>query len=167
MKSEHQRNVEAFIGEAKDQAPEGVPERPTVLPEDQRILCARLIMEEALELIEKGLGVEVHWDMAQYGYVDDDPAIHATMEKLMLVPSSVVSMEEIADGVADLRYVATYTAALHGIDMTPIQEAVDKANADKFRGDAHMDEDTRKWIKPSDWQAPDILGLLMIQGWEW
>ena len=56
LKSEHQHKVELFMAKAG----QFIPDQPkTIISDDERLARARLIMEEALELVEKGLGVEV------------------------------------------------------------------------------------------------------------
>jgi predicted HAD superfamily Cof-like phosphohydrolase len=63
----------------------------------------------------------------------------------------------VADGVADLIYVALGTTISYGIDLHPIWEAVQEANMSKIGGGKRHDG---KIMKPSRWQAPDVDKLI-------
>ena len=69
---------------------------------------------------------------------------------------------EIADGLADLVYVALGTAVSYGIDLQPIWEEVHKTNMAKEGGATRHDG---KILKPKDWIPPDLTQLLIQQGW--
>lgn len=69
----------------------------------------------------------------------------------------------IADGLADLIYVALGTAIAYGIDLRPVWSAVHAANMAKIGGPTREDG---KVLKPEGWQPPDIKGILERQGTE-
>ena len=69
-----------------------------------------------------------------------------------------VDSAAVADAIADLLYVVYGTAVSFGIDMEEIFDAVHASNMAKANG--HKDPVTGKWIKPADWQPPDIGKLL-------
>lgn len=71
-------------------------------------------------------------------------------------------MTEIADGIGDLIWVLLGTAVRFGIDMTPVWEAIRQTNMAKFGPGARRRADG-KLLKPADWIAPDIEGILRAQ----
>ncbi len=68
-------------------------------------------------------------------------------------------LPKIADGIADLIYVALGTAVRYGISLPEVWDAVHKANMAKFGPGSRRDE-TGKLCKPPGWQHPDIQGVL-------
>jgi predicted HAD superfamily Cof-like phosphohydrolase len=69
-------------------------------------------------------------------------------------------LAKVADGLADLIYVAIGTAISYGIDLRPVWEAIHAANCTKVGG-------TRadgKVMKGSSWVHPDIGAILARQG---
>lgn len=137
------------------------PEIPT---ESERKLRAMLIMEECLETIQ-ALGVDV--DLRYHGV---GAGGFIPLDKKMLVykinERRGCNLVQVADGCADISVVTYGTLISCGIADVELIEEVDRSNLDKFRGDAHRDPETGKWIKPSDWQPPRIRQILIDQGWE-
>ena len=72
------------------------------------------------------------------------------------------NLVEIADGIADLIYVALGTAISFGIDLHPIWAEVQKTNLAKEGGATRPDG---KILKPEGWEPPKISALLIQQGW--
>lgn len=68
-------------------------------------------------------------------------------------------LEQVADAIADLLYVTYGAAVAWGIDIDTVFEAVHNANMKKFGPGSYKREDG-KWMKPPDWQPPDIKSLL-------
>lgn len=148
MKSEHQQKVEQFIELAKN-VPLPLPDKPKLASIGVRKLCARLILEEALETIRDGLRLDsftlvedagkVNWydidDMAVIGEekIGDD-------EKLAL----------LADGCFDLHYVTTFAMSACGIPDSG-QQLVDDNNLAKF-GEGHRLAVDGKLIPPSGFE---------------
>lgn len=73
----------------------------------------------------------------------------------------VNDLPKIADGLADLIYVAIGTAISYGIDLRPVWAAVHTANCKKVGGSKRPDG---KRLKPIGWKPPDIEGILAKQG---
>lgn len=71
-------------------------------------------------------------------------------------------MPEIADACADLIYVIVGTAISYGIDLRTVFNEVQRTNMAKENGGTRGDG---KVMKPKDWKAPDIEGVLVKQGW--
>jgi hypothetical protein len=173
MRTEHYKRVREFMVKAG----QDTPDETTAIPDEVRILRAKLILEEAFETVNRGLGVS-----AGVAYCDLDFKI---MGRLNLV--------ELADGCADLSVVNIGTLIAAGIDDVELLEMIDESNLAKFTSrcpncqrlytehdpapdpdenfevecpncqlpfiPAHRREDG-KWIKPTDWKAPDIESLL-------
>lgn len=73
------------------------------------------------------------------------------------------NMVEAVDALIDTLYV-TYGALLtYGVDAEPIFEVVHQSNMAKKGGYRREDG---KWMKPDNWQPPDILGELRKQGFK-
>ena len=179
LTTEHYERVKKFMQKAGQDTPEGV----TIPDEATRRLRAKLILEEALETIE-ALGFETRdtaGKLVSYG----EASLHDVF------PPNLV---EIADGCADLKVVTTGTLIAFGIKDGELQEAVDRANLQKFEppkcpecGDIMYQSnpnlgwmcpygehilpleagpyrrDDGKWIKPPDWQPPDIESIIKAQ----
>lgn len=152
MRSEHQRRVDDFMDEARQQ----LPERPTVPSEEVRLLRAKLILEEAMETLQ-ALGVSIT-------AVGDDATEMAPV-KFNFHASHKPDLIEIADGCADLSVVTIGTLSACGIDDKELFEAVDQNNLDKF-GPGHSIREDGKLVKPPGHKPPDIAGVLRAQGWE-
>lgn len=69
----------------------------------------------------------------------------------------------VADGLADVIYIALGIAVRCGMDLQPIFEAVHWSNMAKKGGGFR---DDGKIMKPEGWQPPDIKGELLKQGWQ-
>lgn len=67
---------------------------------------------------------------------------------------------DLADGLADLIYVALGTAIAYGIDLRPVWDEVHRTNMAKEGGDKRVDG---KCLKPEGWQPPDVAGVLARQ----
>ena len=154
MEITHVNKVREFMNKAG----QPIPERPTVPDEATARARASLVIEEALELLD-ALGYMF------FSTREKEPDGSIKVNYGITPNGKAPDLEKIADGVADVCVVANGTALACGIDPTQIQSAVDDSNLDKFRGDAHMNE-AGKWIKPSDWVKPDIVGILKVQGCE-
>lgn len=90
------------------------------------------------------------------------------------------NLAEIADALVDIVYVALGTAHMHGLPWQELFDAVQESNMMKVRcGIDHKYElaccDEPEWkhskrgssadvIKPPDWKAPDLAGVL--EDWE-
>lgn len=162
--SVHQLNIDRFMRAAQ----QDLPNTPTVPSLDIRVLRARLILEEALETIQKGLQIKVltgtfrqELDIKDMSYW---PAKHwpgGGLPEVLSKPNLV----EIADGCADLSVVTIGTLSACGISDEDILNEVDYNNLAKFGPDGYKDEHG-KWIKPKDHQPPRIRELLIKQGWK-
>ena len=151
-KSEHQQRVEAFMRPlgVKDNR-QLVPARCTVPPEETRWARARLILEEALELIE-ALGFWV---------AEDNPA--GEPELNLYAHDRGITLVDIVDGCCDVKVVVTGTLSACGVPDLAVQREVDENNLQKLhRGTI---DEHGKLIKPADHVPPRLdLVLSYIDG---
>ena len=153
LKSPHQLRIEEFMR----QAGQDVPETPAIPSDDVLVLRARLIFEEAIETIE-ALGCQL--DVAN---ID----LHTGRMQLGIIRNEDIDPDVIGvlDGCADLSVVTIGTLSAFGVADCPVLEEVDQSNLAKFGPGGHRREDG-KWIKPQDWQPPDLLAIYQEQGGE-
>ncbi len=160
MKSVHQERVEEFM----EKAGQEIPQTPTIPDEKTRILRAKLIMEEALETI-KGLGVAICVD-DRVPYEKEEVFECPLRFEWLIFTTEMTSCRpnliEIADGCADISVVTIGTLSACGISDISLLEEVDESNLRKFGSGGHLREDG-KYIKPDDWQPPNIQGVLVSQ----
>ncbi len=150
MPTPHFRRVREFMQKAGQET----PSEPTVPDAATRVLRAKLILEEALETVE-ALGVAVHTNGESTVQItgDTDLKFEAVGE---------VDLEGMVDGCADISVVTIGTLIAFGVDDEPILEEVDQANLRKFAPGSYVRDDG-KWMKPPDWQPPDIMGTIEKQ----
>ena len=129
-------------------AGQATPEKLTVPSEQDRILRAKLILEEAFELINEGLGIEVNnfghfLKPNDFGYIitgEADPV-------------------ESLDGAADLYWVGVGgVSVVFGADLDSVLNEVDRSTQSKFI-DGHRREDG-KWQKGKSYSPADIKSVL-------
>jgi len=110
---------------------------PTTPSEEERILRARLILEEALELINKGLGIDV-----KMGF-------HPKLVKISELDLDIArpfDMIETVDGAEDLRWVGVDGVyAICGVSPEEPMKEIDASNLSKLE-DGYRREDG-KWMK--------------------
>lgn len=147
-KSYHQQRVEAFMKKAK----QDVPNTPTIPSEAVRILRAKLIWEEVMELINDGLGVR---PVPVAG--GSKPG---EVEFECFKPADIVL---VADGCADISVVNTGCLSAFGISDMSILDEVDENNLAKF-GEGHSWREDGKLIKPPNHQTPNFKKVLKEQG---
>lgn len=145
--TEHAHRVLAFMLRAKQDC----PTRPTVPDDRVRILRAKLVFEEAMELINEGLGVDVIETVDEKG--------EKSHKFVIARPADIV---QVADGYADLSVVNTGTAIAFGLEDKAILEIVDRNNLAKF-GPGHSFREDGKLIKPPDHRKPDLATEIHLQ----
>jgi predicted HAD superfamily Cof-like phosphohydrolase len=145
----HQLRVERMMrGFGQD-----IPSQPLEVADDGlRILRARLIMEECLETVQDGLGVEVS-DLGSNVVAFDDLHFEAVPGKLNMI--------ELADGCADVSVVTIGTLSAFGIKDAPLLREVDANNQAKI--DTGRTDEHGKFVKHPDHKAPDVAGVLEAQ----
>lgn len=152
-KSAHYQRVEQFMRNAGQTAPETLTE----LSATDRLLRARLSLEEVLEKIVKGLGVAVAVQDKNGGL------IHlGGIKDFRLSPGNIpFNLAEVVDGCLDMIVIATGTLVSLGVPDVHLQELVDEDNLKKFGPEGgHLDPVTGKWIKSGNHKGPEISKVL-------
>lgn len=132
-------------------------DKPDVPDLESRILRARLLMEEVIEFIHaEGLAIS-HWSFG------------LDAENLKFYPTGYQSehggVPQVAKELSDILYVTYGAAVAWGIKIDSVFGAVHHSNMQKFGPGSYAREDG-KWIKPPDWEPPDIEAILLMQGWD-
>lgn len=150
----HYEDVKRFCILAGNQPPEG----PKVPDSSQAELCAKLILEEAMETIA-ALGVEVRL-MAEHSR--HDPVVYKDLFLRAVKPADLV---EVVDGCCDTRVVSTFTLVMCGVTDGKPQALVDANNLGKFDPalGGKRCELTGKWLKPPGYPKPDLAAEIQSQ----
>lgn len=155
-----QKQVQDFMKKADQEC----PPKPTIPDLATRKLRARLMLEEVLETINDGLGLDVmvKVDLTEYSEIDIKTTTVVELDNIKFVRRGKPNLVELADGLADLAYVSYYgTANACGIDMEPIFQEVQKSNISKFI-DGYKDENG-KFRKGPSFVPPDIKSIIHKQ----
>jgi len=149
MKS-HISNVATFMSLAG----QPVPSCPVIPPKEDLILRAKLIMEEAHELID-GLGITIRAASTVYGgdSIRDKPLYYEISHDFDPVA--------VMDGAADLLWVGVSgTAVMCGLaeKLPAIIDEVDRSNLSKFV-DGHRRDDG-KWVKGPSYSPANISEII-------
>lgn len=131
-----------------------VPMHPTIPVGSTRVLRARLLLEEVLELIE-AMGIDVLPQHLHDGKL--------TFEGVILTESNrEPDIEKVADGCADVSVVNTGTMIAFGISDVDLLREVDLNNI--LKADTGHRDEHGKFIKHPDHPAPNIQRVLLMQG---
>lgn len=102
---------------------------PVTLTVTQRELLGKLLLEECLESLVKGLGLHVVVDMRAGRDEADDMVLVELAEGVGYDPI------EFADGLADTAWVAYYNARVAGFNLDTVIEEVYESNMSKLDAD--------------------------------
>jgi predicted HAD superfamily Cof-like phosphohydrolase len=129
---------------------------PEVPPLEERVLRAKLITEEALETV-KALGFSPRVFLKHAGA----GSVPVELNDMIFVPDREPSLEEIADGCADVMVVTTGTLIACGIPDLPLLKIVDENNLTKVGPGSKIRSDG-KVLKPEGYVGPqkEIRALL-------
>lgn len=152
--TKEQQMVRAFMRKAKQE----LPDKPTIPDLKTRKLRAKLMLEEVLETINKGLGLAV---MQETGLPEGMFVVN--IDDVDFIDVNKPDLVELADGIADSQYVELGTAIACGIDMQPIFKNVHDSNLSKFI-DGYVDK-SGKYRKGKSFRPPDIKNILDKQDW--
>lgn len=133
------------VAEFHEAAGQVDPVEPVTSPEPALVrLRAKLIGEEVIETMAGMFVPEA----------DVKELVRVWCEQ---VDRNVVKFDilQVADGIADLIYVAIGTALAFGIRLDRVWREVQRANMDKFLGGIKKRIDG-KILKPIGWKPPDI-----------
>lgn len=161
QESPHYQNVRWFMELAK-QCPEGGFAAPLLLDEKTRKLRAKLIFEEAMEVIN-GLGVRITIGEENSSQIVLNEPGHRFVAPHDYEVTGEYDLVETVDGCADIIVVTTGTLIATGVTDIGLQNAVDENNLAKF-GPGHSFRDDGKLIKPPRHKPPDLVQVLVDQG---
>jgi predicted HAD superfamily Cof-like phosphohydrolase len=130
------------------------------LPDLERVLRVRLLVEEALEFAE-AMGCQVS--------VSGDGVVGAKAFDVTIVPGRSIDLVEAVDALADTIVVAKGSGHSLGLPVDAALEVVHETNMTKVGPDGRVVRHpvTDKIEKPAGWVPPTekIRALLMAQGW--
>lgn len=150
-RSEHQQRVDRFMALAGQE----LPDRPKIPLTQVRALRARLIFEEAIELIEE-LGFDVVFEPDSSVVISEEAKkIGVGSRAIFIDRKEPIKLSKVAKEGADLSVVLTGTFSAFGLSDEIIIEAVDQNNLDKF-GPGHSFRADGKLIKPPGFKGPDF-----------
>lgn len=133
----------------------------TDITEAERVLRARLVVEEALEFAE-AMGC---WVKAPAGGTFVSPA----SVEVLLDPAGSVDLVEATDAIGDLTVVTKGSALTLGVPCDEVLEVIHETNMAKLGPDGRpvLREEDGKVVKPEGWQPPTagIAALLVERGW--
>lgn len=127
------------------------PDKPFVPDTKTRKLRGTLMLEEVQEFIS-ALGLTI---------VSKDGS-EINLDECSLEDNGNIDLVEIADGIGDIKVIANGTAVTCGIDMEDIDIAIFETNMAKCGPGSYVRSDG-KFMKPPDWKAPDIKGIINKQ----
>ncbi|NDQ58588.1 MAG: hypothetical protein GZ088_16090 [Acidipila sp.] len=158
-KSKNQLMIDVFMSKMRSDT-QHVPPIPLMPSLEVRKLRARLMLEECLETINAGLGLNVNFNLGGH------EVTNVKMELLQFTDNGPGDLIQVADGCADVEVVTTGTASACGIALQPCFDIVMPNNLMKF-APGHTWREDGKLVKPPN--HPDIaLELkceLIRQGW--
>jgi len=153
-KSDIRKQVEEFMIAAKQE----VKSSPAVPDEKIVRLRAKLVMEEAFELLEALFDLESKPEVKDYY-----KTLNGNIKELIEEFPIKVDMVEVADACGDIDYVVEGTRLAFGINGKPIADEVQRTNMAKFGPGSWVRESDGKQMKPPGWEPPDIAKLLKDQ----
>lgn len=130
-------------------------ERPGVPPDTVVRLRAEIIVEEAFETAA-----------ACFTYCGDTfTQLQSEIAGFIRRCKPAINLVKLADGLADLMYVAEGAFITFGIDSGPVLDEVQRSNMEKTIPPIVRDPVTNKILKPAGWTPPDLATVLRAQGW--
>lgn len=142
LKDDEQLLVELFMAKAHQE----IPVRPTMPDLKVRQLRARLMLEEVLETINAGLGLEVS---------DQFSGRALDISSIDFRESGAGDLIQIADGCCDVNVVTKGTGAACGIALKPCFMLVNGNNHMKF-APGHTFRSDGKLVKPPNHPNIDV-----------
>jgi predicted HAD superfamily Cof-like phosphohydrolase len=124
---------QARVRQWMENAQENLPSFPTIPNADVRRLCARLILEEALETVN-AMGIQASLTANSHGML--------RIEDIYFKDTGEVDQKEVGNGLADTEFVLHWGANQFGLDHQPFFDEVCRSNETKF-----------------DWKSSEIIGL--------
>jgi hypothetical protein len=105
-----------------------INDRPVELSESDRLLLGKLMFEEVVEYVTKGMGLEITgkpYDSNEGAYLSD-------RLELIVAPHSKYDPIESADGLGDIHVVAHFNSNWHGWNLDAVTAEIDDSNMSKL-----------------------------------
>ena len=145
-KTIHQRRVEKMM----ILAGQSLPDSPTIPSLDIRKSRARLVLEEALELVD-AMGLEVN---LKYDTTASTPiTFNNLIFEVSSGPPKPIDIVHITKELADCSVVVVGTMSAFGIPDKTTLKIVDLNNLEKFGPGGYLNEHG-KWVKPATHKNP-------------
>jgi predicted HAD superfamily Cof-like phosphohydrolase len=160
MMNKNQQRVKEFMERIPSQA-KHINSKPTMPPLNIRKLAAKVILEEAMETINFGLGLDIRMiKWIQTGGKDDILDESIEFETLHFEESKQRQPDliELADGLADLEVVLLDAANFAGIPQQAVFDEVMDNNMLKLENG--MIDAVGKLVKPVNHPKPNIARVL-------
>jgi predicted HAD superfamily Cof-like phosphohydrolase len=150
------------IREAMLIAKQECPDRPTIPSFEVRVLRAKLMLEECLEAIMDGLGLDLQiYNVPDHGLSVslDDVASAISSTDSTWIETHPGNLTLIADGCADMKVVTIGTELACGIDGDPVLDEVNASNLSKFEGGVVW-LPSGKYGKGPNYRPPNIVAII-------
>lgn len=139
-------------------AAQTTPDRPTMPDMIVRVGRLKWIAEELCELANAyGLEIDVNNSGGNTNNFMAEP-----FKRPVFTEGSRLALVEAYDAVLDLLVFAVGTGVAMGTDLEPGWEEVHRSNMSKF-GPGGFKRSDGKWIKPPNWEPPDISAIIDTQ----
>lgn len=136
-----------------------LPDRPTMPSMQVRIGRLKWIAEELCELAN-AYGVEI--DLNNRGNTTGNFAAFQLAPEKAQYQDPLDALTEAYDATLDLMVFAIGTGLAMGTDLTPGWLEVHRTNMLRFGPGGYKRADG-KWIRPADWQPPDLKSIVLSQ----
>lgn len=131
-----------------------VEDAPVLPPERVRADRARIVTEEAAELVAELLA-------GLPGLLDIYRELTDLFESRAYEPDRRPAPARVANELGDLAYVTAGTAVAYGIPLPAVVAEIHRANMAKLDADGRpIVNGHGKAVKPPNWQPPDVSGVL-------
>jgi len=128
-------------------------ETPGIPSAETRLLRARLILEETLEVVN-ALGFDMYCGPTRLSMPNVTISPYHDLNPTKPIEPNLT---EVIDGLCDIKYVVDGTADALGVDLEPFFEEVHYTNMQKLNGPKDANG---KQLKPEGWQPPRIGDML-------
>lgn len=155
------KNLQEMVREFHVAVNHPVSDTPIEIEDKRRLLRAKLVMEEAAEVIGAILGMteeETKERLKQWW----GPDVEDEFEKYVQEMKRPSDMVRVAWNTADLHIIASGTAVEYGYTEEPIIAEIHAANMRKVGGGYREDGKVKR---PGGWEPPEIERLLREDGW--
>jgi len=153
------KEEQAHVREFMVKADQPLPDRPTLPPIQIRIGRLKWIAEELCELAN-AYGVEI--DLNNHGNTTGNFATFQLPPEKCQFQDPMDALTQAYDATLDLLVFGVGTGLAMGTDLTPGWLEVHRTNMLRFGPGGYKRADG-KWIRPPDWQPPNLKAIILHQ----